>query len=1049
MRPVKLTLSAFGPYAGKEIIDFSRIEGGLYLITGDTGAGKTTVFDAIMFALYGETSGGSRPVSMLRSDFAAADTSTYVELLFSDQRKDYKVFRNPEYQRKRKRGDGFTKQKREAKLEGPDGLLVTGDRQVTEAIQELLQLSAVQFRQVAMIAQGEFRALLEADSEKRGDMLRHLFATDLYRIFQEELKRRCSLMREERTELLRSLEQQLQTIQRPEDDAEESQLEEEAGREGAPLREVLEQLEERIERDTVQQKAAQQMLRQGKEALIQLREQKTRVEFTNERFTQREKMQQTWASLKQERPQYEALDSQVIRSALALHQVRPVEVERDRLRLTVEECAAEINRREENHQIWTQEWNRLRKEQDEWKKKEPMQQELEQEKRSLAAEQRQYQVLAELEKACSELRKKLDASDGEIEKKEQQVQRQKAELQALNELLERWSRAEVELERLSAARAKTADALQKGEKLLEARAAVEEQVQKLSEEEQGYLEAQNQWRIMRSEADQAQERFLSGQAGVLARELVEGMPCPVCGSCNHPAPAEQTEGSLPEKVVKELQSAVDSQYQHCASLANQLAKQRGQIEAERQRFCKEAKERLGDLETVEDWKEALLAYCGECGIELKKLEGDFKTAEKQCQEKSEAATRAKANREEIETLEAELMLLRQTREGIQGPLQAKEAVRDQTADGLRFADSQKVEAEIQRIDSVLSQMKQAMIQTQEAFERQQKKMEENQTMLRSCQTELPRVEQACAEAEQRLQQALATAGFADVTAYRQALEPDEQAVGELWLEQQRKTIGSFFSRLQATEHMLKELDQELQGIARVELAPLEEKINESQQGVEELEMQEHVLFSRVQTNKAIAHRCKNAAQKLQDTEQQYLQWKELSDTANGELNGRAKITFERHVQGTVFRQIIARANRRLYQMTGSRFQLVQQEEAENNRSKAGLELDVVDHYTGKRRSVKTLSGGEAFQVSLTLALGLSDVVQNRSGGVELDAMFIDEGFGSLDEEALEQAIRMLQQLAEGNRLVGIISHVSELKEAIECKIVVQGSEQGSHVEIQV
>lgn len=1048
MRPMKLTVSAFGPYAGAEMIDFTQIEGGLYLITGDTGAGKTTVFDAIMFALYGETSGNSRGVSMLRSDFAAADTPTFVELVFSYQREQYTVRRNPEYQRRRKRGDGLTKQKKEAQLTGPEGLMATGDRSVTEAIQELLQLTAVQFKQVAMIAQGEFRTLLEADSEKRGDILRHLFSTDLHRAVQEELKRRCDAMREERSVLRHDLEQQLKTIQCPETYLQNELLLAYAAQEEMPLRQVLDQLEMMIQFDLTQQKASRQKIQQEKRVQKQRQEQKTRLTLAQERQKEWETVQQTQKELQKREPRYEALKRQLTLCARALHQVRPAELELKRVQQERQMLIDDIASREVNQKSWQPEWTWLQQVWEEWCKKEPLQQEWEQQRRQLSAGLSQYDEWEKLERECMELRKKQDATDAAIAEKTAQMGNEKQKGQRLSERLEQLCSVEVELERCTGEQERLDAALQKGRALQERYTAMEEMLHERQKKELDDHTERNKWKQLRSEADQAQDQFLKDQAGLLAQGLQEGSPCPVCGACHHPTPAARSAGSLSEDAVKRCQEDAEEQYRRCIDLANQLAEQRGRVDAEQRRFQTEAEELLNENHTFTDWNTALTRYC-ETGEEmLQQCKEQLQVVKKRCEEKKSAEETAKQCGETLEKLEAELITQKETRETFSGALRAKEAIQAQIAEKLPCASRQDAELEIARITEVLEQIKAEVAQVQTAMEEQRKKMQENEAVLKVHRQKLPDAQGACAEAEKRVKEVLHEAEFADISVYQQALEVDGQTVTGEWLEQQQKVLSDYRSQVQATEQLLTQMDQEAREAPLEELAPLEEKIQAGQQKLEELEEQERVLYSRLQANQSIARRCKRGDQKLRDQEQHYLQLKELSDTANGTLNGRAKITFERYAQGAVFRQIIARANRRLYQMTGSRFQLIQQEEVVNNRSKAGLELDVIDHYTGKKRSVKTLSGGEAFQAALSLALGLSDVVQNRSGGVELDAMFIDEGFGSLDEEALEQAIRMLQRLAGETRLVGIISHVTELKEAIGHKIVVYGSEQGSHVEIQ-
>ena len=1038
MKPIRLTLSAFGPYAGEEVVDFSRIQNGLYLITGDTGAGKTTIFDAIVFALYGETSGTSRGTAMLRSDFAAQETPTFVQLTFVYQGRTYTVRRNPEYQRKRKRGDGFTKQKKDATLEGPEDLLITGDRPVTEAIEELLQLSASQFKQVAMIAQGEFRALLEADSEKRGEILRHLFSTDLYRTFQEKLKERCAAAREERTKLRQGLEQLLQTVQCPEEEPIEL-----FPQNGDNLEQALTRLGDWIAVDTAQQQVVQNRRQAEDKVLLELQEQRTRAEMINRRLEEREKERDKLEMLEQEQNRYQELETQWSLAARALRQVRPAEAEWQRLEQSVQALTKEIARREGNAVAWEAERAQLEQVCRTWKEWEPLALEWEQEKRQLSRELERYAALEELEKDCAKLEQSLALVTEKTEEHQREIRDKKERIQVLNHQLDRLSAVEVERERLSGEQKAVENALPKGNALLIDQDKVNQQELLLQQAEEQYQGEQARWEAARSEADHAQAAFLRNQAGLLAQKLEEGQPCPVCGSRAHPAPAKSAGESLSQEETEDLQNRAEEQYQICVALANQLSELRGRLKTERSRLQRE-REQLLDGQDCE-----LDEYCRKQRERLIQLEQQSQAVAEQCREKVEVATAVKELQRQVEVLENELVLLQQEREILHGAQQAKSAVRNQTAEGLRFATAQEAKNEITRLGEQLERQKEGTRQAREALEQQEKKMAENQAVLQARRAELPALQEQQATAWTRFQRALTEAEFSEEEAYRTALQIGGQTVDEAWLARQRETLEAYHRQVQAQKQVLEQLDRELDGMTRRELKPLDAQLAEKRQVLEELGKQERLLFSRLQTNQSVLERCKNGAQKLRDTEQSYLRLKELSDTANGELNGRAKITFERYVQGAFFRQIIARANRRLYQMTDSRFQLVQQETAENNRSKTGLELDVIDHYTGKRRSVKTLSGGEAFQASLALALGLSDVVQSQSGGIQLDAMFIDEGFGSLDEEALEQSIRVLQQLAEGQRLVGIISHVSELKEAIERKIVVQGSEQGSHVQIQV
>ena len=310
MKPIRLTFSAFGPYAGEETVDFSAFSDGLYLIAGDTGAGKTTLFDAITFALYGESSGKSRGTTALRSDFAQPDTPTFVRLTFAYHQQEYTVYRSPEYLRKRKKGNGQTKQKREATLTGPQGLIATGDRQVTQEIQALLQLTAVQFKQVAMLAQGEFRALLEASSEVRGDILRNLFQTEPCQQLQEALKQRELTQRGARKEAMQQLSQRLQNVQYPEDYPQREQLEGAIAQGDGNLTGALDALEQLLTTERERQSQLQQAIHAQTETMLKKREERTRLELLNSRLRQRESLRAELAQLRAKAPQFTQLEAQ-------------------------------------------------------------------------------------------------------------------------------------------------------------------------------------------------------------------------------------------------------------------------------------------------------------------------------------------------------------------------------------------------------------------------------------------------------------------------------------------------------------------------------------------------------------------------------------------------------------------------------------------------------------------------------------------------------------------------------------------------------------------
>ena len=1037
-----LTLSAFGPYAGEERIDFTRMTGGLYLITGDTGAGKTTIFDGIAFALYGETSGASRGTSMLRSDFAAPGTPTFVSFSFDYQGRRYTVRRTPEYLRPRKRGGGFTKQKRDAVLEGPEGLIITGERPVTQAVEELLSLTAAQFKQVAMIAQGEFRALLESDSEQRGEILRHLFSTDLYRVFQERLKERCAAEREQRSALSGEVKHLLETIQVEQDDPVGDRLLEEAANGIPRLEQTLALLRELIASETERQRGLAERKKAENQTLLKLQEQRTLAELTNQRLEERDRAKERQKGLLQQEEAFLLLEKRVILAGQALRRVRPAQADWQRQKTQARALSEEIARREADDAAWRPEWERLTRACDLWQKKEPRLQEMEQERRRLLQELERYDALQELNRECEKLGKTLEQLEEQTRETEGRAEQQRQKVREIALRLEALATVEAELERLRGTKKTAEDSLKKGQSLIEEQNRIHEKRSVLQASEDRWQAERADWQAAQRRAEEARTAFLQDQAGVLAEGLTEGEPCPVCGSLTHPTPARRRDESLSQEKTDALQAEAERLYQRCADSATRLSEERGQLTAAEDRFRQEKSLLLeGASGSLED-------YCQAWERILRELTEQCQNAEKGCQEKQEATETAKQLQEAVEQSEERVSRLNRDRETTRGTLQTKNALLEQLQSELTYEDREQAGEAARKLTETLEAQRNAIKEARTALERQTKKLTENQAILQNCREELPDAEQALARAERMFRQTLETAGFSDEGAYQEALCPEGETVDEPWLEAQRTRLEEYRGAVRSGAEHLTRLERELEDARWQELSEIDARIDARRKELESLEERERELFSRLQANRTVLRRCETCAQQLADTELEYLRLKELSDTANGELSGRAKITFERYVQGAFFRQIIARANRRLYQMTDSRFQLVQQEEAENRRSKTGLELDVIDHYTGKRRSVKTLSGGEAFQASLALALGLSDVVQSRSGGVQLDAMFIDEGFGSLDEEALGHAIRVLQRLAAGNRMVGIISHVSELKEAIEHKIVVQGSEQGSHVTIQ-
>lgn len=920
MRPTRLTLSAFGPYAGVETLDLSRLgDRGLYLITGDTGAGKTTIFDAITFALYGEASGQNREAGMLRSKYAAPENLTYVELEFLYRGQTYTVRRNPEYLRPKSRGTGFTTQKADASLIYPDGRSpVTKSREVTRAVTQLLGLDRSRFTQIAMIAQGDFLKLLLAKTEERSVIFRELFHTGRYQSFQEQVKGEAAEQERSFRTLSQSFLQSVARLRGPEEgELAQALTELQARTVPGLLEETLTLVSRLCEADREAWQRAEAGLKETEEGLTQAQRQLDRArqiagmktELMQLRsqlersLTRQKQAEQALTAAKAQQPRQEALNRQIAAGEKSLPQYNRLD------QLKREEQAAGDR---------------------------------------LQALRRQ---LAQGKVREAEDQTKLTRMQAELG----QLDGVEAELAALQGQSERLETAERQLSGLE----KQQKALLAGE-------------QALTLAQQNYRRAAGRLEEHRERYRHMERAFLDSQAGLLARTLEEGKPCPVCGALHHPSPALPHEDAPTQEVLEAEKQSQERAEQEANRLSRQAAALRGQQE--------EAKRRLLDQLELEE-QETIDGGLTRQRQSLIRQRAELSRSLTQCQNRQQRKDRLKEERPALEeALQSAHQQLQDWEKQLVEAQTAQQGWRrewEALAQTLTFSSQREASEHIAALQAELQQLRQRLDQAQKAWEKSSAETERLRGKKTALEDQLPQ------EPGPALEEAL-----------RQQQE---------WTKQKQEA-------------------QTLRDSLRLRLSQ-----NQTARG--ELEG----------TGKA-----------LEETERRLRWLKALSDTVNGRVAAKDKVTLETYIQMTWFDRILARANLRLMVMTGGQYELFRQQTADNQRSQSGLELEVLDHYNGTRRSVRTLSGGEAFQASLSLALGLSDEVQSAAGGIRLDTMFVDEGFGSLDEEALNQAVNALNGLSQGSRLVGIISHVSELKERIDRQIVVtKAREGGSHAEIRL
>ena len=923
MRPLKLTMSAFGPYAGRTEIDFEKLgTAGLYLITGDTGAGKTTLFDAITFALYGEPSGDNRETVMLRSKYADRTTPTEVELVFSCGEKGYRIRRNPEYDRPKARGEGFTTEKAGAELIFDDGHVITKLKEVNSAMIEILGIDRGQFTRIAMIAQGDFLKLLLASTDERKRIFRKIFHTDLYSRLQERLKEENSHLRSQHRQAVAGIRQYAKGIVAPGDDEKAVEILEKistcSGEEAAVWSgEAQEMLERLIDSD-----------RQTQQELI----------------TREKRLDEEIGSLDRELTRAMELEKA---ARLRSESERALETEKPRLE-QLERIFHETEKRMPEAQQLTKEIAAVEAQKDDYDK-------LEEKLRMLKAAQRDVEELSE-----------------KLERKKEAERMLRDRAAALDEEMERLAGADSEKTILTARRSQAED--RSGElKQLSADVVSLKAVEKeLSSAQRQYMEAEKNAVVMKEKYETMNRAYLHQQAGILASGMEAGQPCPVCGSTSHPHPASLPDGA-PTK--EELE------------------------------FSKEASERAEEKRRM----------CSEKSGRIKGAFEEKKTAvEKKAQELLESPA--------AEILDEEIRRQSQLLEELDGQLKAVEA---------QVSRKAAIEKERPRLTKELDEMGVEIRSLSDSL------------------THRAAEEMAASEQADALRKTLKydSRDKADeaVAAMEKKREDIESAVRETRkaMEDCDKKITVLRGKIEETTKLLKndeKVDREEADARRKELV-YEKKI--LQKDIGDIRLR---LSSNLRTRDAMTEKMKE----LKAIDSKWSWVGALSDTANGNITGKEKIMLETFVQTAYFDRVISRANVRLMVMTGGQYELKRSRQAENNRSQSGLELDVTDHYNGSERSVKTLSGGESFKASLSLALGLADELQATAGGIRLDTMFVDEGFGSLDEESLQQALKALADLAEGNRLVGIISHVSDLKERIDRQIVVKKDRNGgSRVQVVI
>lgn len=872
MRPLHLTLSGWGPYKDVTKINFEAFEGkGLFLITGATGAGKTTIFDAICFALYGDVSGEMREKNSVRSDFADADTKTFVELKMEHAGEVYRIYRNPEYERPKKRKTGtstHTKERENAILYLPDGSVIEGNNEVTGRMQELLVLNLKQFKQISMIAQGEFSRLLMAPSKEKIAIFREIFGTGVYEEFESVLRQRSKALYAEAATLKNKLDEAVRMLSLPEDELGQLTATENLNFEA--IGDYLQELEKIYRKN--QQATAKEYSRVDKN-ITELAAKISKLDEQNRQILKRIECEERLGVLEDQEPAMKSLEK-------------------------------------------------------EWK---------------------QAQNAGFLEP----VQVKFQALQNQLASKETQLIQTKSQIAALKEEKKTLKNIFTLREKITGALRLMEDCEQLNTQREEQKNFMEQLKADMADLPAEYLLQEKECREKRRGYEEADLAYRRATAGIVARLLEDGKPCPVCGSTSHPLPAHADDNVPDEKRLKELQKAARDADKKLQQLHALVIEKTAQFEAAEKRYQE---------------------LCETYELMAKKLE-DLRKYLDEFQHLS-----IRESYQKLETITGRY-------QNLEGLISEKEAAcQNLKEEILENKDETRAQAEV--------------------FKKQLKEY-----------------------------------GFTGVPQYEKSRKtPGEQ-------QKMEQTLRTYREESRTLKELVKQLGQGLNQKELTELGPLHMKQTALEARKQELLAEQKNWNIYLDAIGRTRQSIKEKLTDLKKVSEEYGYVKDLDNVANG-MNPK-KLVFEQYVLASYFEEILRAANLRLLKMTGGRYEMSRPDKVGDGRSRDNLEIQVFDYYTGKFRSVKTLSGGETFKASLALALGMSDVIQAFHGGIRVDTLFVDEGFGSLDSESLDQACETLSTLVEKNRLIGIISHVPELRERIDQQLIIHKTNSGSDVQIMV
>lgn len=1002
MMPISLTLSAFGPYPDTITIDFESFqEDGLFLITGPTGSGKTMIFDAMIFALYGKTSGQIRQTDSLRCDHALNEIPTFVEFSFSLHQQNYTIKRNPKYYLEGKK----TPKQPSALLTLPDGKMVEGIKEVNQKMISLLGVDDQQFKQICMIAQGEFTKLIMASSDEREKVLRELFHSETYQKLEEKLKVHLKVYQDKYDLLLNKRKDLMQELQ-------------------------IEDHQEYLSKQTKLIASQQKEYDDLKKDLDQKKQQLQLYRLQNQRLIQLKDLKQQFQDLKKQENDYQELNKTVdtLKKAQETNYLYISYIKQQKklqtLNLNQEDFLKQLKKLEKDYQEKKVQANSLDYKQQTKEKLQNQIQETKQLINQIYQYQNDYQNLQTLKQQYRMLDEEHKLFLKKKEKFENGLQRDQERIQSEQQVQSKYELIKQQYVRLNEQKVKVHQLSDYYDQILKLN-------ENKSDLQEDYTVVEKQVDYEKMQYNQMEKLYFRKQAGIFALQLKEDQPCPICGSLHHPHPAQIEKEDITKEKLDQQAKKVKQQEHRLQDILQKILLSNQKKEM----IVKQTKQLSSELNIQEELsKEIFIKELDHLSKDEKRMKKEYLELQDELKYIQKLKKSVALSLKDMSTYESKELKQAQSLENIQVQIHQLSGKLD---DSMRQYELGEVNKSYQQVQKKYRQLSLEIETIQQDYEKVKNKYLEIKTKISSLNQQIIQEQEIYDELDNKYHTAL------DAFINEEEFLNLKTQINQISILE--KKYQDYLISLKSLNEQIISLENEVKDSTYVDLSSLSEIIKEVNQQLREKNDDLEKLKIDYSLKEKMIKDIQKINQQLEKDEDTYQRYLDLYNLASGKNN--ARVSIERYVLATYFENMLIYANVIMKQLSQGRYQLLRKDDAGKGRSQQGLELDVFDQESGNIRSIKTLSGGESFKAALSLALGLSRMVQDYAGGIELNTLFIDEGFGSLDSQSLDQAMNCLMELHHENKLIGIISHVSDLKDRIERQLVVERKQKQSVIQM--